>query len=123
MGNAKQLNGIARNIAHKFAYSAEHFAWLARQQKTPEIVINLVDGKVTPSNFTISRHMNLVSACMENLHLLIEKQYAKPIASALLTVRFQPGEKTMSGSFNLTIVLPDGRTYGATFKKEIIPCR
>ena len=95
MGNAKQLNGIARNIAHKFAYSAEHFAWLSRQKKSPEIIINLMDGGITPAaHFTISRNMNLVSACMENLHLLIEKQYAKPIASAVLTVRFQPGEKT-----------------------------
>jgi len=88
MSGRKQLNGIARNAAHQFSSSAEHFAFLSLTTGRNLISIDLMTGKITPDEFRIPRNLNLVEMVMANLHRSFSRFPGTIITSATLMVEF-----------------------------------
>ncbi len=81
----KELNGIAASIAHKFASSAEHFAYLATLHECSEVEIDLRTQTITPALFDIERNRNLVQCCADNLWRLVQPE---SLVKASLMARF-----------------------------------
>ncbi len=53
MSSYRKLNGIAHDIAQKFAVSAQHFAYLASDYNVPIVEINLLTGAISPELFNL----------------------------------------------------------------------
>lgn len=68
------LNGIARNIAHKFSVSANYFAYMAYINNTPDVMIDLISGNIQPESFQVDRNLNLVKMCMTNLRDMLKSR-------------------------------------------------
>lgn len=67
ISNRRNLKNYARGLAHKFACSAEHFAWLAYTHKSPRVTIDLITMDIEPPLFDIDRNRNLAHMCRVGL--------------------------------------------------------
>lgn len=63
----RYLKCYACGIAHKFACSASHYAWLAHHYGIPRITIDLLNLTITPAEFDIRRNRILAEMCRDNL--------------------------------------------------------
>jgi len=63
----KHIKSFASGIAHMFACSAQHFAWLAYHHRLPTVTIDLLDLRIEPSEFDIERNRILAGMCQRTL--------------------------------------------------------
>ena len=49
----KHIKSFASGIAHMFACSAQHYAWLAYQNQLPTVTIDLLELRIDPLNSTL----------------------------------------------------------------------
>lgn len=85
----KYIKGFANGIAHKFACSAEHYAWLAYHHQIPKVTIDLLALRIEPAEFDIERNRILAGMCQRTL-LRNAEQLAPPgaVVSAILSAHF-----------------------------------
>lgn len=114
----KELNGIAASIAHKFASSAEHFAYLAAQHHCARVAIDLITGIIHPDLFNIDRNQHLVTLCAKNLRTLTAPD---TLAQAQLVAHFDstPQDTMMAcGTFTLKLVTTAGQEASGQYENR-----
>jgi len=107
----KHLRNVARNIAHKFSISANHFAYLALSGYSKTIVLDFITNEISPREYSIDRNYILLNQCKVNLERLVSQREREMITRAYLTVTFsQPNSSFMlSGNYELTLELANGK--------------
>jgi hypothetical protein len=85
----KHIKSFASGIAHMFACSAQHYAWLAYQHHMPTVTIDLLALRIEPAEFDIERSRILAGMCQRTL-LRNAGQLAPPsaVVSAILSAHF-----------------------------------
>jgi hypothetical protein len=68
----RRLPGLLRNIASKFAVSAEHFNTLWCAHRPGRVEIDLLTGRIGPAAFAIDRNENLAAMCRDALKRNLE---------------------------------------------------
>jgi hypothetical protein len=112
----KHIKSFASGIAHMFACSAQHYAWLAYQHRLPTVTIDLLELRIEPSEFDIERNRILAGMCQRTL-LRNAGQLAPPgaVASAVLSAHFgtddysDDGRSASIGRSVFTVILTDDR--------------
>jgi hypothetical protein len=112
----KHIKSFASGIAHMFACSAQHYAWLAYQHRLPTVTIDLLELRIEPSEFDIERNRILAGMCQRTL-LRNAGQLAPPgaVASAVLSAHFgiddysDDGRSASIGRSIFTMILTDDR--------------
>jgi hypothetical protein len=112
----KNIKSFASGIAHMFACSAQHYAWLAYQHQMPSLTIDLLELKIEPAEFDIERNRILAGMCQKSL-LLNAGLLAPPatIVSAMLSAHFDIDDYSEDGRFAtignsvFTVILTDDR--------------
>ena len=123
MSRLKLLNGVARNIAHKFSVSASHYIEMAVDQKLSEVRINLLSGMIEPRLFMIERNRSLVQMCASNLEYIMGKPEFENIlvTKAELLAAFDLNSMTNDGwinaAFTVTLTTDTGKTFSGTVKQ------
>jgi hypothetical protein len=112
----RYLKCFACGIAHKFACSVSHYAWLAHHYGISRITIDLLNLTITPAEFDIRRNRNLAEMCRDNL--LRNFRDLKPpasVASAVLIADFgiqnyaRNEHSEWLGKSVFTVILTDDR--------------
>lgn len=113
----KNIKSFASGIAHMFACSAQHYAWLAYQHRLPTVTIDLLELRIKPAEFDIERNRILAEMCQRTL-LRNAGQLASPgaVASAVLSAHFpgiedysEDGRSASIGRSVFTVILTDDR--------------
>jgi hypothetical protein len=112
----KHIKSFASGIAHMFACSAQHYAWLAYQHRLPTATIDLLELRIEPSEFDIERNRILAGMCQRTL-LRNAGQLAPPgvVVSAVLFAHFgiddysENGRSASIGRSVFTVILTDDR--------------
>ena len=112
----KHIKSFASGIAHMFACSAQHYAWLAYQHRLPTVTIDLLELRIDPAEFDIERNRILAGMCQRTL-LRNAGQLAPPgaIVSAVLSAHFgiddysEDGRSASIGRSDFTVILTDDR--------------
>ena len=112
----KHIKSFASGIAHMFACSAQHYAWLAYHHRLPTVTIDLLELRIEPADFDIERNRILAGMCQRTL-LRNAGQLAPPgaVASAVLSAHFgiddhSEDERSASiGRSVFTVILTDDR--------------
>lgn len=84
----RNLHSIARNIAHKFAYSADYIARIAWANDIKVIHADIINLKFELEIFNIERNINLLKLCKDNLLYNMEAYAPFYLNSAKLTMTF-----------------------------------
>lgn len=113
----KHIKGFASGIAHMFACSAQHYAWLAYQHQMRTVTIDLLELRIEPAEFDIERNRILAGMCQRTLHRNAG-QLALPgaVASAVLSANFgiddysEEGRSASIGRSVFTVILTDDRS-------------
>ena len=123
MSRLKLLNGVARNMAHKFSVSAVYFAEMAVDHKLAEVRINLLSMTIEPRFLMIERNLSLVQMCAANLENIMEKPEFQniQITKAELVAAFDLNSMTNDGwinaVFTVTLITDTGKTFSGTVKQ------
>ena len=112
----KHIKSFASGIAHMFACSAQHYAWLAYRHRLPTVAIDLLKLRIEPSEFDIERNRTLAGMCQRTL-LRNAGQLALPgvVALAVLSAHFgiddysEDGSSASIGRSVFTVILTDDR--------------
>ena len=112
----KHIKSFASGIAHMFACSAQHYAWLAYQHRLPTVTIDLLDLRIEPSEFDIERNRILAGMCQRTL-FRNAGQLAPPgaVVTAVLSAHFgiddhsEDGRSASIGRSVFTVILTDDR--------------
>ena len=64
----KHIKSFASGIAHMFACSAQHYAWLAYHHRLPTVTIDLLELRIEPAELDIERNRILAEMCQSTLH-------------------------------------------------------
>ncbi len=112
----KHIKSFASGIAHMFACSAQHYAWLAYQHRLPTVTIDLLELRIEPAEFDIERNQILAGMCQRTL-LRNAGQLAPPgaVVKAVLSAHFgidgysEDGGSASIGRSILTTILTDDR--------------
>lgn len=112
----KHFKSFVSGIAHMFACSAQHYAWLAYQHRLPTATIDLLELRIEPADFDIERNRNLAGMCQKAL-LRNVGQLAPPgaVVSAVLSAHFgihdysEDGRSASIGRSVFTVILTDDR--------------
>ena len=112
----KHIKSFASGIAHMFACSAQHYAWLAYQHRLPTVTIDLLELRIEPAEFDIERNRILAGMCQRTL-FRNAGQLAPPgvVASAVLSAHFgiddysEDGRSASIGRSIFTVILTDDR--------------
>ena len=112
----KHIKSFASGIAHMFACSAQHYAWLAYRHRLPTVTIDLLELRIDPAEFDIERNRILAGMCQRTL-LRNAGQLAPPgaIVSAVLSAHFgiddysEDGRSASIGRSDFTVILTDDR--------------
>jgi len=113
----KYIKSFASGIAHMFACSAHHYAWLAHQHQMPSVTIDLLELRIGPAEFDIEKNRILARMCQRTL-LRNAGQLAPPatIVSAMLSAHFgiddytEEGRSAWIGNSVFTVILTDDRS-------------
>ncbi len=107
----KHLRNAARNIAHKFSVSTNHFAYLALSGYSKSIVLDFITNEISPREYSIDRNHILLNQCKVNLERLVSQREREIITRAYLTVTFsqQNSSFMLSGNYELTLELANGK--------------
>lgn len=84
----RNLHSIARNIAHKFAFSADYVELLAFVNNIKVLHADILNLKFEPELFNIDRNLNLLEFCKDNLLQNMEAYAPFYLCSAYLTATF-----------------------------------
>ncbi|WP_114416943.1 hypothetical protein [Marinospirillum perlucidum] len=118
----KRLRNIARNIAHKFSVSANHFAYLASSSEYQYAEIDLCSGQIIPVEYNLERNRILVEQCRSNLFCLLRDNEVSEIETVFLTVGFTPAAgATLMGEFTITFTLKNNRRAFGRVNAEVLP--
>jgi hypothetical protein len=94
----KHIKGFAGGIAHQFACSAQHYAWLAHQYHKQSVTIDLLNLQIEPAEFDIERNRNLAAMCRDNLLRNTEQLVSSAaVVSATLHADFGIGDYSVEG--------------------------
>ena len=112
----KHIKSFASGIAHMFACSAQHYAWLAYQHRLPTVTIDLLGLRIEPAGFDIERNRILAGMCQKTL-LRNAGQLAPPgtVVTASLSAYFgiddysEDGRSASMGRSVFTVILTDDR--------------
>lgn len=112
----KHIRSFASGIAHMFACSAQHYAWLAYRHWLPTVAIDLLELRIEPSEFDIERNRTLAGMCQRTL-LRNAGQLASPgaVVTASLSAHFgiddylEDGRSASIGRSVFTVILTDDR--------------
>ncbi|MDD2462861.1 MAG: hypothetical protein PHI97_02585 [Desulfobulbus sp.] len=112
----KYIKSFASGIAHMFACSAQHYAWLAYQHQLPTVTIDLLELRIEPAEFDIERNRILARMCQRTL-LRNAGQLAPPgaVVTAVLSAHFgiddylEDGRSASIGRSVFTVILTDDR--------------
>jgi len=112
----KYIKSFASGIAHMFACSAQHYAWLAYQHQLPTVTIDLLELRIEPAEFDIERNRILARMCQRTL-LRNAGQLAPPgaVVTAVLSAHFgiddysEDGRSVSIGRSIFTVILTDDR--------------
>lgn len=112
----KHIKSFASGIAHMFACSAQHYAWLAYQHQLPTVTIDLFELRIEPAEFDIERNRILAGMCQRTL-FRNAGQLAPPgaVVTAVLSAHFgiddySEGDLAASiGRSVFTVILTDDR--------------
>jgi hypothetical protein len=112
----KYIKSFASGIAHMFACSAQHYAWLAYQHQLPTVTIDLLELRIEPAEFDIERNRILARMCQRTL-LRNAGQLALPgaVVTAVLSAHFgiddysEDGRSASIGRSVYTVILTDDR--------------
>lgn len=112
----KHIKSFASGIAHMFACSAQHYAWLAYQRRLPTVTIDLLELRIEPAEFDIERNRILTGMCQRTL-LRNAGQLAPPgaVVAASLSAHFgiddywEDGRSASIGRSVFTVNLTDDR--------------
>lgn len=89
MTSRRDLKTFACGIAHKFACSAQHYAWLAHHHGIRQVTIDLLSLRIEPAEFNIERNRILAGQCRENLLYLLDRWHQSSIVpTAVLNAEF-----------------------------------
>ncbi len=119
----KHIKGFARGVAQKFAWSSQHYAWLAWQNQCPVVTIDLLSLRIEPAGFDIERNRILAAMCQATLLRNLE-QLTVPVAllTASLCARFgiENHAEGRIGASLFTVVLCDdqGKTWRAEYVEK-----
>ena len=113
----KHIKSFASGIAHMFACSAQHYAWLAYHHRLPTVTIDLLELRIEPADFDIERNRILAGMCQRTL-LRNAGQLAPPgaVVSAALSAHFgiddysEDGRSASIGRSVFTVILTDDRS-------------
>ena len=112
----KYIKSFAGGIAQMFACSAQHYAWLAYQNRMPTVTINLLELRIEPVEFDIKRNRILAGMCQRTLLRNVGK-LAQPgaVVTAVLSAHFEiddyseSGHSALIGRSVFTVILTDDR--------------
>lgn len=112
----KHIKSFASGIAHMFACSAQHYAWLAYQHRLQAVTIDFLELRIEPAEFDIERNRILAGMCRRTL-LRNVGQLAPPgvVTSAVLSVHFGIDDYLVDGCSDsigrsvFTVILTDDR--------------
>ena len=112
----RHIKSFAGGIAHMFACSAQHYAWLAYQHQMPLVTIDLLELRIEPAEFDIERNRILAGMCRRTL-LRNAGQLAPSgaVVSAVLSAHFgiddysEDGRAASIGRSVFTVILTDDR--------------
>lgn len=112
----RHIKSFASGIAHMFACSAQHYAWLAYRHKAATVTVDLFTLRIEPSVFDIERNRILAEMCQRTLLRNIDRMTAPgTVASAVLSACFgigdylDDGRSASIGRSVFTAVLTDDR--------------
>lgn len=88
MSRYRKLRGFAYSIAHQFAHSAEHFAYIAIRDDVPIVSIDLLAGTISPQSFEIYRNQNVVRRSQSTLKCVINYPLPVTLKRAILLAYF-----------------------------------
>jgi len=112
----KHIKSFASGIAHIFACSAQHYAWLAYQHRLLTVTIDLLELRIEPAEFDIERNRILAGMCQRTL-FRNAGQLAPPgaVVTAVLSAHFgiddhsEDGRSASIGRSVFTVILTDDR--------------
>ena len=112
----KHIKSFASGIAHMFACSAQHYAWLAYQHRLPTVTIDLLELRIEPAEFDIERNRIIAGMCQRTL-FRNAGQLAPPgaVVTAVLSAHFgiddhsEDGRSASIGRSVFTVILTDDR--------------
>ncbi len=112
----KHIKSFASGIAHMFACSAQHYAWLAYQHRLLTVTIDLLELRIEPAEFDIERNRILAGMCQRTL-FRNAGQLAPPgaVVTAVLSAHFgiddhsEDGRSASIGRSVFTVILTDDR--------------
>ena len=112
----KHIKSFASGIAHMFACSAQHYAWLAYQHWLPTVTIDLLELRIEPAEFDIERNRILAGMCQRTL-FRNAGQLAPPgaVVTAVLSAHFgiddysEDGCSASIAKSVFTVILTDDR--------------
>ena len=112
----KHIKSFASGIAHMFACSAQHYAWLAYHHRLPTVTIDLLELRIEPADFDIERNRILAGMCQRTL-LRNAEQLAPPgtVVTAVLSAHFgiddysEDARSASIGRSIFTVILTDDR--------------
>jgi len=85
----KHIKSFASGLAHMFASSAQHYAWLAHKLGIPTVTIDLIELRIEPAEFNTDRNRVLAEMCQRTLLRNIEKLTPPgSVVSAVLSAQF-----------------------------------
>lgn len=96
----RNLHSIARNIGHKFAYSAEHIAALAYSNGIEIVRADILNLMFEIDLFNIERNIKLLEMCKRNLLRNMEAYKPFYLCSAKLMARFGIHEFYLKNGMN-----------------------
>ena len=100
MTSRRNLKTFACGIAHKFACSAQHYAWLAHHYGIRQVSIDLLSLRIEPAEFDIERNRILAGYCNENILYLLNRWHQSTIiATAVLIADFGINDYREDGRF------------------------
>jgi hypothetical protein len=115
VSSRRDLKTFACGIAHKFACSAQHYAWLAHHHGIKQVTIDLLTLHIEPLEFNIERNRILSGYCKENLLYLLNKwHHSTIVTTAVLIADFGIDDFREDGRFGpyigestFTVILTD----------------
>ena len=104
----KHIKSFASGIAHMFACSAQHYAWLAYHHRLPTVTFDLLELRIEPAAFDIERNRILAGMCQRTLlrnagqphHLALWLRRFSLPTSGLMTIRRTAVLPRLAGPFS-----------------------
>jgi len=124
------INGVARNVAHKFSVSANHFAYMAYMHRIQSIRIDLLSGMIKPGVFLIDRNNKLINMCMKNLQTMLSGigVSTEMVKEAYLDIYFEIPSDTINGNaldkipgvFEVKLIHTNGNRFRGIVRDNVI---